>query len=138
MKRHDREGVYTIPIWIGLLLSGIYVLFSPQVDPLISAQLENELAVAMIVGAGLCLVGASIPDRITAYKLEIPGLIITFLVLGYLAVHVDLSLIQQLTLYGGLGGLVQVGTARMLVQLWGDIRADKLAKAAEHDPSKRA
>ena len=122
MTRIDREGMYTIPIWVGLLLSGIYVLWVPRVDPLISEQLEDRLAVVFIVGSMLCLVGAAIKDRITAYKLEFVGLFLTFVVLGFLAAHVDRSLIEQWTLAGGLGGLIQVGNVRMMVVIGREIR----------------
>ncbi len=125
MRRLDREGCYTTPVWIGLLLTGIYVLWVPRVDPLISEQLEDRLAVAVIIGSMMCLIGAMIPDRITAYKLQVPGLFITFLVLGFLAAHVDRSLIQQWTMAGGLGGLIQIGNVRMMIQLSREIIADR-------------
>lgn len=127
-RRHDRDGMYVIPIWIGMLLSGIYVLWEPNVDPLITEILEDRLAVAVIVGAMMCLCGAFIPDRIVAYKLQIPGLAIMFVVLGFLAAHVDRSLIQQWTLLGGMGGLIQIGNVRMIIQLWMDIRSHNKAQ----------
>lgn len=125
MVRLDRQGMYTLPVWVGLLLTGIYVLWTPRVDPLISEQLEDRLAVAVIIGSMMCLIGAAIPDRITAYKLQVPGLFITFVVLGFLAAHVDRSLIQQWTMAGGLGGLIQIGNVRMMIQLSREIVADR-------------
>lgn len=129
MVRLDREGMYTIPVWFGLLFTGIYVLWMPQVDKVISEQLEDRLAVAVIVGSMMCLIGAAIPDRITAYKLEVPGLFITFVVLGFLAAHVDRSLIEQWTMVGGLGGLIQIGNVRMMWQLSREIVADRKQRA---------
>ena len=130
-KRIDRDGDYTIPIWIGMLLTGIYVLWTPRADPLISEVLEDRLGIAVIIGAMLCLVGAMVPDKITAYKLEFPGLIIMFVVLGWLAAHVDRSLIQQWTLLGGMGGLIQIGNVRMMWQIWHEVRDhDKRKKVA--------
>ncbi len=128
MRRLDREGMYTIPIWFGMLLTGIYVLWVPYADPLISNVLEDRLAVAVIIGAMMCLIGAIVPNRITAYKLEVPGLFIMFVVLGFLAAHVDRSLIQQWTLMGGLGGLIQIGNVRMMWQLTREILYDKKRK----------
>lgn len=125
--------MYTIPIWFGMLLSGIYVLWIPRADPVISEVLEDRLAVAVIVGAMMCLIGSLVPDRIVAYKLEIPGLVIMFVVLGFLAAHVDRSLIEQWTLLGGMGGLIQIGNVRMIIQLWWDIRAHDKAKKAAGD-----
>jgi hypothetical protein len=136
MKRLDREGMYTIPIWFGLFFTGVYVLWTPRADPVISEQLEDRLAVAVIVGSMLCLIGAAISDRITAYKLQVPGLFITFVVLGFLAAHVDRTLIQQWTMAGGLGGLIQIGNVRMMIQLSREIFHDrKLNQAPAPEPN---
>ncbi len=126
--RLDRDGVYTVPIWVGLLFSGIYVLWMPRVDKVISEQLEDRLAVVTIVGAMLCLTGAFIRDRISAYKLEFVGLATIFAVLGFLANHVDRTLIEQWTLMGGMGGLIQVGNVRMMVIIGREILKDRKAR----------
>ena len=125
MKRLDREGVYTIPIWVGLLLTGFYVLWRPGIHSTLDLRLEASLAIITIFSSSLCLIGVAIPQRITAYKLQIVGLVINFLVLGYMAGHVDRPLIEQWTLAGGMGGLIQIGNVRMIVQLWSAIRDDK-------------
>lgn len=126
--RLDRDGMYAVPIWLGLLFSGIYVLWMPRVDTVISEQLEDRLAAVMIVGAMLCLTGAFIKDRISAYKLEFVGLAIIFAVLGFLANHVDRTLIEQWTLMGGMGGLIQVGNVRMMVIIGREILKDRKAR----------
>ena len=125
MKRLDREGVYTIPIWVGLLLTGFYVLWRPGVHSTLDLRIEVTLAIITIFSSSLCLIGVAIPQRITAYKMQIVGLVINFLVLGALAGHVDRPLIEQWTLAGGMGGLIQIGNVRMIVQLWSAIRDDK-------------
>ena len=125
MKRLDREGVYTIPIWVGLLLTGFYVLWRPGIHSTLDLRLEASLAIITIFSSSLCLIGVAIPQRITAYKMQIAGLAINFLVLSALAVHVDRPLIEQWTLAGGMGGLIQIGNVRMIVQLWSAIRDDK-------------
>ena len=125
MKRLDREGMYAIPIWLGLLLTGFYVLWRPGIHSSLDLWLEATFAIITIFSSSLCLIGAAIPQRILAYKLQIVGLVINFLVLGYLAGHVDRPLIEQWTLAGGMGGLIQIGNVRMIVQLWSAIRADK-------------
>ena len=125
MKRLDREGVYTIPIWVGLLLTGFYVLWRPGIHSTLDLLLEASLAIITIFSSSLCLIGVAIPQRITAYKLQIIGLVINFFVLGYMAGHVDRPLIEQWTLAGGMGGLIQIGNVRMIVQLWSAIRDDK-------------
>ena len=125
MKRLDREGMYTIPIWAGLLLTGFYVLWRPGVHSSLDLWLETTFAIITIFSSSLCLIGAAIPQRILAYKMQIVGLAINFLVLGALAGHIDRPLIEQWTLAGGMGGLIQVGNVRMIVQLWSAIRNDK-------------
>ena len=125
MKRLDREGVYAGPIWLGLLLTGFYVLWRPGVHSTLDLRIEVTLAIITIFSSSLCLIGVAIPQRITAYKMQIVGLVINFLVLGALAGHVDRPLIEQWTLAGGMGGLIQIGNVRMIVQLWSAIRDDK-------------
>ena len=125
MKRLDREGVFTVPIWLGLLLTGLYVLARPGIHSTLDLRLEATLAIITIFSSSLCLIGVAIPQRITAYKMQIAGLVINFLVLGYLAGHIDRPLIEQWTLAGGMGGLIQIGNVRMIVQLWSAIRDDE-------------
>jgi len=125
VKRLDREGVFTVPIWLGLLLTGLYVLARPGIHSTLDLRLEATLAIITIFSSSLCLIGVAIPQRITAYKMQIAGLVINFLVLGYLAGHIDRPLIEQWTLAGGMGGLIQIGNVRMIVQLWSAIRDDE-------------
>ena len=125
MKRLDREGVFTVPIWLGLLLTGFYVLWRPGIHSTLDLRLEATLAIITIFSSSLCLIGVAIPQRITAYKMQIAGLVINFFVLGYMAGHVDRPLIEQWTLAGGMGGLIQIGNVRMIVQLWSAIRDDE-------------
>ena len=125
MTRLDREGVYTIPIWLGLLLTGLYVLARPGIHSTLDLRLEATLAIITIFSSSLCLIGVMIPQRLVAYRMQIAGLVINFLVLGYLAGHVDRPLIEQWTLAGGMGGLIQLGNVRMIIQLWSAIRDDK-------------
>ena len=125
MTRLDREGVYTIPIWLGLLLTGLYVLARPGIHSTLDLRLEATLAIITIFSSSLCLIGVAIPQRITAYKMQIVGLAINFFVLGALAGHIDRPLIEQWTLAGGMGGLIQIGNVRMIVQLWSAIRDDE-------------
>ena len=125
MKRLDREGMYTIPIWLGLLLTGLFVLWRPGIHSTLDLRLEATLAIITIFSSSLCLIGVMIPQRLVAYRMQIVGLVINFLVLGALAGHVDRPLIEQWTLAGGMGGLIQIGNVRMIVQLWSAIRDDK-------------
>ena len=110
---------------MGLLLTGVYVLWRPGVHSTLDLRIEVTFAILTIFSSSLCLIGVAIPQRITAYKMQIVGLVINFLVLGALAGHVDRPLIEQWTLAGGMGGLIQIGNVRMIVQLWSAIRDDK-------------
>ena len=123
--RLDRQGSYTIPIWVGLFLSGLYILWAPQIDPLLPDGEENLLGLALSIGAGLCLAGVFISDKVKAYTVELIGLLITVVVLGFVATRVDLTLIQQFTLYGSLGAVIQIGSIRMMFKLGREIWVEK-------------
>ena len=133
--RLDRGSMYAIPIWLGFVFTGIYVLIVPYADPVIPDRLENVLGAAMLAGAGLCLIGAAIDDKILAYKLEFVGLGISELVLIFIGLHAPQSLLEQFTFAGSLGAIIQIGNFRMMWQLGLAIRE---IKAAGHDSSERA
>jgi len=109
--------MYTVPIWWGLVFSGIYVLASPPIITTIPSLAEDILAVELLAFALLCLTGSRIADIHLAYTLEVVGLAGIAVVLGILAVATELTLWQQFTLSGGFGALVQIGSLRMIVQL---------------------
>ena len=143
MKKLERldHGYYTVPIWLGLFFSGLYVIGTPE-DSSVAAKMpdwaDNMLGLAILFGSGLCLWGAARgtrwckpdADLRESYKAEIAGLIVICVVLGILATVTDLTLVQQFTLAGGLGALVQIASINMIVQLWLAVRA---APAPEPD-----
>lgn len=118
MNRLDR-GMYTVPIWWGLLLTGVYVLTSPtqRLSHAVPHLAETIAAVLMFVSALACLTGSRIHDLALAYTLELVGLVGIVVVLGWLAVVGDYTPWQQFTLAGGLGALVQIGSIRMAARL---------------------
>lgn len=116
MQRLDR-GMYTIPIWFGLLFTGLYVLHSSQIITEIPNAFENFLGATMALGAAACLVGTRLNNVRKAYITEIAGLAVICIVLGILATVTELTLIQQFTMSGGLGALVQIGSLRMIFRL---------------------
>jgi hypothetical protein len=120
--RIDRHGWYVVPIWFGLLVTGIYIVFSPQVEKGIPNWFENLLGFVFAVAAATCLYGVAEHDWRKAYKMEIGGLAVICVVLGILAAVTDLTLLQQFTLAGGLGALVQIGSLRAIVELWRALR----------------
>lgn len=117
--RLDR-GMYTAPIWWGLLLTGIYVVSTPGTNyPGIPEPVDSAAASVLLLGALACLTGTRIPDdRIRlAYRLELFGLVLIVLVLGWLAVAGQFSVWQQFTLAGGLVAVIQIGSIRLAVRL---------------------
>ena len=123
--RIDRQGSYTIPVWVGLFLTGIYVMSTSQIDPLISNNLENWFGLAISAGAGICLAGTLISDKVKAYALEMVGLLTTIIVLGIIGSHVDRSVFEQFTMYGSLGAIIQIGSIRLMFKLSREIWLEK-------------
>ena len=124
-ERLDRIGVYTLPIWVGLLITGLYILFHPQVEFGISNGAENLLGFLFAAGAAACLTGVTLRNWRTAYIVEIVGLSVICIVLGILAAVTDLTLVQQFTMAGGLGALVQIGSLRGIATLGWALYKDK-------------
>lgn len=118
MQRLDRSGWYTIPIWIGLFLSGLYVLMVPQLIHSIPNWCENLLGLSLSLGAAACLYGVAQPDWREAYRVEIGGLAVISVVLGILAVFGELTLAQMFTLTGSLGAVIQIASLRAIVEMW--------------------
>jgi FtsH-binding integral membrane protein len=117
--------MYTVPIWVGLFLTGIYVMTHEHVVRAFPESMENKLAALLLFGSTLCLVGASLGTRwvmptaklATSYWLEIVGLVCICVALGAEAVRVDLTLAQQFTMAGSLGAILQIGSLRFIVML---------------------
>jgi hypothetical protein len=133
IRRLD-HGYYTVPLWFGLLFTGLYVLFTPEsssVSDHLPNWVDNLLGLSMLAGAGLCLYGAlsgtkwfnhDMPHR-DSYKFEIVGLSIVCVVFGLLAWATNLTLVQQFTIVGGFGALLQIASINMIVQLWRAVQA---------------
>ena len=117
MQRLDR-GPYSRFIWAGMIFTGIYVIFTPQIIQSIPNWFENLLGLAFAAGGTICLRGSFIQDWRTAYQVELGGLALITVTLGVLAIATDLTLVQQLTLGGGLGGWIQIASLVMAANLW--------------------
>lgn len=124
MSRLDR-GMYTVPIWFGLFLTGIYVVLAPQSEEHFVDSTENVLGYLFSLSAALCLLGAALGTKwfkpntklATSYWLEIVGLSGICILLGVDAVVTDLTLWQQFTMAGSLGAILQIGSLRFIVML---------------------
>ena len=124
------QGGFVPEIMAGLWFSGIYILATPTVIQRLGAW-ENLLAVLMTIGATLVLTGLSLgswlaPEtpRSVSYRLEMLGLPIIVIVLGVLALFTPLPPLQEFTLGGGLGFLVQIGCLRLMAKLWIELRRE--------------
>ena len=131
--RLDRAGSFTIPIWAGLFLSGLYILWAPRIDPLLSGVGENLLGLVLSIGAGICLAGTVIGQKVKAYTLQIVGMLVYCGVLAFVATRVDRSVFEQFTLYGSLGAIVQIGSIRLMFKLGREIYAEREEGKVKHD-----
>lgn len=117
MNRLDR-GMYTAPMWWGMLLSGLRVLTSPAPMLTTVPPVHEKLAAALLFASALtCLTGSRITDLRLAYRLEIVGLTGIVLVLAWLTVVSEYTVWEQFTLAGGLVAIVQIGSIRMALRL---------------------
>jgi hypothetical protein len=121
--RLDR-GFYTTPVWLGLFCTGIYVLLTPENLPGFSETKGNILGGLLGLAAGVCVVASLLKDWRRAFRIELWGLSVMVAVMVVLDFVAPLSPFQQLTLVGGLGFWIQVGSIRMIVML---IRALRIA-----------
>jgi hypothetical protein len=79
------------------------------------------------------LIGASLGTKFfypkaklsVAYKYEILGLVGICITLGILAGITPLTLLQQFTLSGSLGAIIQIGSLRMIARLVWDLYHNK-------------
>jgi threonine/homoserine efflux transporter RhtA len=131
LQQRIDHGPFARFVWLGLAITGVYVLVTPQDQSVASIPnwFDNLLGLAITVGAGLCLAGSYVKDWRTAYRFELGGLALIVVTLGVLAVATDLTLIQQLTLQGGLGGEIQIASIVLGANLWRALRRD--VKAAD-------
>jgi hypothetical protein len=117
--------MYTVPVWFGLFLTGIYVVLAPQSAERLPDALDNTLAAIFSLAALMCIVGAVLGTKWcmprvtlrTSYLLEIVGLVIICIILGVEAVVTDLTLFQQFTLAGNFSAIIQIGSIRFIVML---------------------
>lgn len=127
--RIDHQG-YAPEIWIGLLLTALYLI---QAGPLLSSiadWLEVFLEIALAVGCALCIIGSMLGTRWclpgtpkqTSYRFVMAGLPFIALSLACYtyAASAEPSLIV-VTLGGGMGLFLEIGTVRMFVDLMAEL-----------------
>ena len=121
-------GPYVRWIWVGLVLTGIFVLATPEDESVASLSnwFDNLLGCAVLVGAALCLRGTYLKDWRAAYRWEIGGLALIIVTLGVLAIATNLTLMEQFTIRGGFGAEIQIASIVLASNLWRALRRDRL------------
>lgn len=133
MHRLDHRG-YVPEIWVGLLLTALYLAQADRVVASLADPLELALDVMLAIGCVLCLVGAALgtkwffPEapRSVSYGLEclgLPMIIISLAWFTYAATDADnTSSMLLAALGGGLGLCIEIASVRMFVDLVTGIR----------------
>lgn len=133
MTRLDR-GSYTIPVWVGLFITGIktllvehtpdqYVYFHETGLP---EWVEAVMALIFTVASLLCIIAscmgtswfAPTTSLRTVYRMEFVGLVAIIGVLFADSLWKDRKLFQLFTLGGGFGGIIIIGSMALLGRLW--------------------
>lgn len=126
--RIDHRG-YVPEIWVGLLLSALYLAQAERVVSSISDSLELALDLLLAVGSALCLVGAALGTkwffpkarRSISYGLQLLGLPMIIASLAWFTyAATDSSNSSSLLLSalgGGLGLCIEIASVRMFVDL---------------------
>lgn len=135
-RRIDHQG-YAPEIWIGLLLTGLYLLQSPPVIDSIGNTLEYVLDAILTVGSGICVMAAMLGTRWffprvrkrTSHLMHLIGLPLIIIILAWhitLAWHTyAISAAPNLILValgGGLGLCIEIASVRMIIEIAEDLR----------------
>lgn len=129
-RRIDHQG-YAPEIWIGLLLTGLYLLQSPPIIDSISNTLEYVLDGMLIAGSGICTTAAMLGTRWffprvrkrTSYLMHLIGLPLIIITLAWYtyAISAAPNLIL-VALGGGLGLCIEIASVRMIIEIAEDLR----------------
>lgn len=129
-RRIDHQG-YAPEIWIGLLLTGLYLLQSPPIIDSISNTLEYVLDGMLIAGSGICVAAAMIGTRWffpgirkrVPYLMHLAGLPLIIITLAWYtyAISAAPNLIL-VALGGGLGLCIEIASVRMIIEIAEDLR----------------
>jgi len=147
LSRLDR-GSYTVPVWVGLLCTGIKTLIVEH-DPQefvyfhetgLPEWLETVLALVFTVAALVCIIASCLgtswcaPGATlrTVYRLEFVGLVAIVGVLFVDSLVKDRPLFQLFTLGGGFGAIIIIGSMALLGRLWVALTHDFPPAVAEH------
>lgn len=128
--RIDHQG-YAPEIWIGLLITSLYLLQTDPVIVSIADRLEFALDALLALGTGVCTLAAflgtrwffpSVPKRIP-YRMHLVGLPTIIVALAWYtfaaAGNPNLVLVA---LGGALGLCIEIGSVRMIVDIADELR----------------
>lgn len=123
--RIDHLG-YVPEMWMGLLLTALYLLQQPPQFANLNDPLERALAVVLAAGATLCLFGAVLGTKLllpntrrrVSYWFEMAGLPLIIVTLAWYSYSaIDSSEIVVSALGGGLGLAMEVGSLRFMINM---------------------
>lgn len=128
--RIDHQG-YAPEIWIGLLITSLYLLQTEPLIVTITDGLEVALEVILAVGAGISTLAACLGTRWffpkvskrTSYKMQLIGLPLIILALAwYTYASASSPSLVLVALGGGLALCIEIGSVRMIVDIADELR----------------
>lgn len=123
--RIDHRG-YVPEIWVGLLLTALFLAQGNRVIAPLQDTLELALDWLLAVGASLCLIGSAIGTRLLlpnarlslAYGFQMLGLPMIIISLAwYTYAATDTGNVLLAALGGGLGLCIEIASLRMFIDL---------------------
>lgn len=123
--RIDHRG-YVPEIWVGLLLSALYLAQGDRVIVPIQDSVELALDWVLALGSGLCLAGTVVGTKLffprarraLSYGLQLAGLPLIIIALAwYTYAATDTTNLLLAALGGGLGLCIEIASIRMFVDL---------------------
>lgn len=131
--RIDHQG-YAPEIWIGLLLTALYLMQAGPVLSSLSMMMEFVIEAVLALGCAISILGSALGTRwffpkVTkrqAYRLHLVGLPLIVIALAwytYAAAYVPSLLV--VTLGGALGLCIEIASVRMFVEIAQELREDE-------------
>ena len=128
--RYDHQG-YAPEIWIGLLLTALYLMQSAPLLSSITDRLEFALEAVLAVGCAICIVGSALGSRWffpsatkrLSYRFVQAGLPLIVVALAWYtyAAAAEPSLVV-VTLGGALGLCIEIASVRMFIDITEELR----------------
>jgi hypothetical protein len=131
--RLDHQG-YAPEMWIGLLLTALYLMQSTPLLSSITDWLEFSLEALLALGCALCIAGSALgtrwclpgtPKR-TSYRLVQAGLPLIVVALAwYTYAAASQPSLLVVTLGGALGLCIEIASVRMLIDVTQELKAGR-------------